>query len=314
MGVGGGFLRTIYKCNEAMQQEKENNKYSEGHLFRIWMDAGDEAPLPEEQVRTAYRRTERRMTDGAVRKVLWACTRVAAVLFIPVALLAIWALFGKEQASEVRWAQVYVPKGEKMEIVLPDSSHIWLNSDSYMVYPDRFSGDERKVFLCGEAFADISHDSSRPFVMETQCADVKVFGTRFNVKSYADDGYTETRLVEGSVAVSFGSQEIMMKPGEQLTVDHSTMTGNLGTFDADGYHSWHDGTYLFRDNTLEEIIRYLERIFDKRILICDSSLLDNRYFVVFSSSMTIEEMLAALDIKSEMKIENKGDVIEIHAR
>ena len=294
--------------------DNKRNGFNDGHLFRIWTDAGNEAPLPEEQIRNAYRRTERRMAGSSAGKFLLTCTKIAASLFIPAVLLSVWALSGKGQATEVTWTQVYVPKGENKEIVLPDSSHIWLNSDSYMVYPDRFSGDERKVFLCGEAFADISHDSSRPFVMETQCADVKVFGTRFNVKSYADDGYTETRLVEGSVAVSFGSREITMKPGEQLTVDHSTMSGSLGTFDADDYHSWHDGTYLFKDNTLEEIIRYLERIFDKRILICDSSLLDNRYFVVFSSSMTVGEMLSALDIKSEMRIENKGDVIELHAR
>ncbi len=312
MGVEACLVRIIYKNGHIMQYNEERRDRK--GLYGIWIDAGRDEPLSGQHIREAYSGVERRIGGGMMRRILAVSTRVAAVMAIPLMLLSLWLLIRDAGRQEIAWQHVYVPKGETGQVVLADGSEIWLNSDSYMVYPDRFDGDVRKIFLCGEAFADIYHDESRPFIVETQYVDIRVLGTVFNVKSYADDSLTETRLVEGSLAVDFGESSELLRPGDQLTVDHATMQGTMDRFDTGSYVSWQQGSYVFRNSSLEEIVRYLERIFDERILICDSELLDNTYFVVFSRNMDLDDMLKALDVRSEMRILHKDDAIELHLR
>ena len=126
-------------------------------------------------------------------------SQVAAVLLVPLVVCAY--LFASRQAPErAEWVEVYAPYGQTRQITLPDGSRVWLNSGTYVFYPDRFDR-ERQLFVSGEVYMDVTKDPDRPFRVDTRNVCIRVLGTRFNVRSYTEDRYVETSLVEGSVSL-----------------------------------------------------------------------------------------------------------------
>ena len=90
-------------------------------------------------------------------------------------------------SREERKNELIVPRGGEYQIVLADGTRVWLNSATKLIFPQNFTGKERRVMLSGEAFFDVARDESKPFIVETSRMDVKVLGTRFNVNAYTQD-------------------------------------------------------------------------------------------------------------------------------
>src|SRR5699024_6029080 len=92
--------------------------------------------------------------------------------------------------------------GRKYKIKLADGTIVHLNSASTLKYPIQFSGNEnRQVYLEGEAYFEVSHDSIHPFVVKTSPLTIKVLGTKFNHRGYITDSLGKTTLTQGKVAV-----------------------------------------------------------------------------------------------------------------
>ena len=190
---------------------------------------------------------------------------------------------------------------------------MWLNSGTYVFYPDRFDR-ERRLFVSGEAYMDVTKDPDRPFRVDTRNVSIRVLGTRFNVRSYTGDKYVETSLLEGSVSLELKRESgtaILMRPGDKILVDNATDAVVHERFDCAHYSSWRDGFHTFRHKSLGEIARDLERIFDVQIVIRDASLPDEEYFATFASGWEIDELLDALNIRHTLRIRRDGRIIEI---
>ncbi|MDD4638942.1 MAG: FecR family protein, partial [Bacteroidales bacterium] len=84
-------------------------------------------------------------------------------------------------------------------IILPDGTRVWLNSNSKLIYPENFSKNSRRVMLYGEACFKVINDKKHPFIVETSKSRIQVLGTTFNVKAYAGEDKEETTLLEGSI-------------------------------------------------------------------------------------------------------------------
>src|SRR4029078_631833 len=97
---------------------------------------------------------------------------------------------------------VSTKRGSKSKVQLPDGTQVWLNADSRIAYNEKFQGNLREVTLEGEAYFDVVRDEKRPFVIHTAAIDIKVLGTAFNVRSYANEKNTETSLIRGSIEVT----------------------------------------------------------------------------------------------------------------
>ncbi|MDE5710242.1 MAG: FecR domain-containing protein [Bacteroides sp.] len=82
---------------------------------------------------------------------------------------------------------LYVPAGQRAELMLADGTKVWLNSRSSLTFPGSFDGDTRQVKLDGEGYFDVAKHAERPFIVETNKYNVRVLGTEFNVKAYAVD-------------------------------------------------------------------------------------------------------------------------------
>lgn len=155
------------------------------------------------------------------------------------------------------------PRAGQYFITLQDSTKVWLNAMSEIVFPSSFDGSERKVEVKGEVYFDVAHDANKPFVVQTEQQEIYVLGTQFNVKAYEDELYQTTTLVEGKVTVkSPESQEkIWLSPSTQAVSQRGQKPKVLNV-DPMEYTSWKDGVIVLNNYDLSEIIKQLERWYD----------------------------------------------------
>jgi ferric-dicitrate binding protein FerR (iron transport regulator) len=128
----------------------------------------------------------------------------AAVVILGVAL---WWMLGRQDAGLTVSIAYSAEKGKIENVTLPDGSSVALNAGSTLEALQGFGGKERRVKLCGEAFFQVEHDKSKPFIVEADGASVRVVGTAFNVSAYSESGSVTTTVAEGKVEFSSGKKE-----------------------------------------------------------------------------------------------------------
>ena len=177
------------------------------------------------------------------------------------------------------------PVGGQFQVTLPDGSKVWLNAETTLKYPSRFTTGERKVEIHGEAYFEVAKDEKKPFrVVLTDSTDILVLGTHFNVMSYGNEKVKEITLLEGSVKVSTQAsnkqQSVVIKPGQQVVFTHdsrltthdSSLTIHYLPFtihdniDSEEITGWKDGWFVFHDAPIESVMRQVERWYDAKIV------------------------------------------------
>ncbi|MGE5496759.1 MAG: FecR family protein [Syntrophothermus sp.] len=203
----------------------------------------------------------------------WAGVAAAAVLSLFAVLL--WTSRPDAPVSADGQAlMTYTTKNaERMPVVLPDGSMAELNAGSSITYYKNFTGNSRQVSFSGQAFFSIKKDG-RPFVIQTSNAEIRVLGTRFEVK--ARSGKTEVGVKEGSVAFKalrgIMDSVVVLKAGQQSICEGSFPPAAAGQAGAGYIAAWLQHKLVFRKTPLTEIADELERTFDKKIILSGSGL------------------------------------------
>lgn len=169
----------------------------------------------------------------------------------------------EEQAGNPEYNTLVVPRQGEFQVVLADGSKVYLNSESEIRYPTFFAGGECRVYLKGEAFFEVTSDTSRPFIVNVGEMDVRVLGTRFNVNAYVPERAIRTTLVSGKVRVSDREDKaaVVLEPGQQAVWKKNGLT--MREVDALAVSAWVDGKFYFEEGmTLEEITEQLQRWYD----------------------------------------------------
>jgi len=165
--------------------------------------------------------------------------------------------------------QLIVPFGRQVKVVLADSTEVWLNAGSRLVYPSQFAENKRKVQLQGEAFFKVSKDKTRPFTVETSHSALKVLGTSFNLRAYPDEKTEETVLVEGSVSIhigkSFFGEDVLLKPDQRIIAGYPDRSYSILEVDVHNYTSWTDGSLVFKEEPLSRVLGRIARFYNVRI-------------------------------------------------
>ncbi|WP_326993564.1 FecR domain-containing protein [Chitinophaga sp. 212800010-3] len=176
--------------------------------------------------------------------------------------------FGEKK--QPRNYELRVPYGKRAYLKLPDGTSLWVNAGSVVQYPSTFAPDKREIFVEGEVYADVLQDAARPFTVKTTRMDVHVLGTTFNLAAYKDDGQSSVVLVTGAVkAQPKGREGTLLKPEQMMTYSGNTCTleKNINT---ENYTSWKDGRYVFRNESIENILRRLSRYYNVTIRLTSS--------------------------------------------
>jgi ferric-dicitrate binding protein FerR (iron transport regulator) len=193
--------------------------------------------------------------------------KIAAVVALT---LAGGFYFYTEKMQEVTSAvhTINVPPGQRVNLLLPDGTRVWLNARSEIKYPAFFSARERKVELNGEAYFEVSHNEKAPFVVHTDKCDIEVLGTTFDVDAYSNSDYFSVALIEGSVKVTNNE-----KPGNTLTLaprykaDYVNGLLSAGVIDDYDTYRWRDGLFCFKNMNFTDLLQRLEKCYDIRICV-----------------------------------------------
>ena len=165
---------------------------------------------------------------------------------------------------EEHYNTLRVPRGGEYSITLSDGTVVYLNSESELRYPVKFVGEDRRVYLSGEAYFDVTQDKAHPFIVDVKNSTVRVLGTSFDVRAYADENEVLTTLVQGSVRFAAGNKSVILKPGEQAVLDKSGRVENRKV-DTYLYTAWKDGVFAFKKQRLEEIMKVVARWYDVNV-------------------------------------------------
>ncbi|MBD1422405.1 FecR family protein [Sphingobacterium chuzhouense] len=154
-------------------------------------------------------------------------------------------------------------RGQQYQLVLPDGTKVWLNAASTLTFPSSFhAAEKRKVQLEGEAYFEVAKDTKKPFIVETKDQKIRVYGTHFNVSSYADEGETRTTLLEGSVGIN---SAFILKPGQQLKTDAKGMS-SIESANISAAIAWRMGFFEFDDENIYQIMRKLSRWYSVEVI------------------------------------------------
>ena len=199
---------------------------------------------------------------------------------------------------------ISTPRGGKYKVILPDQTEVWLNAMSSIRFPTRFTGETREVEVTGEVYFDVTRDLDQPFWVRTENQTIKVLGTQFNVKAYADEESIRTTLVEGSVVVEMEAAILTIQPGQQV-INHRLSEAVVKEADTEQVTAWKEGLFQFWNTDLEEIMRQLSRWYDVEVTYLNAK--KNVSFTGFiSRDVTIANVLHMLEETGNIKFGLEG--------
>jgi transmembrane sensor len=210
--------------------------------------------------------------------------------------------------GELLYNTISTPKGGQYRVTLSDGSKVWLNTASSIYYPVAFAGNERTVIITGEAYFEVAKDVAKPFKVKVNDAVVEVLGTHFNINAYDDEPVLRTTLMEGSVKVSKGNSGTVLMPGQEAQIN---TIGEIKTAAANNEQTlaWKNGSFLFKDAPIENIMRQIARWYDAEI-VYEAKPADH-FNADVSREMPVSKLLHYLELTNRVhfKIENKKIIV-----
>lgn len=243
---------------------------------------------------------------------------VAAIVLVGVLIYNRAVFFNSKNQPAL--VQVQTKATEIKTIVLADGSTVKINSRSKLRYPKQFEGDNRNVYLSGEAFFEVKKDAEHPFIVHTEQLDVKVLGTAFDVKAYQNDAFSETTLIRGKVAISLKNnpeQTFTLKPNDKFTLTNGKPAlSQLTHFDGAGADriletAWTNHELIYKNNSFDEIARLFERWYDVKIAFKEPDLKTLK-FTGHVDKETVAEALNVLKLIENFNYSIKGKNVYIY--
>ncbi|MDR1864322.1 MAG: FecR domain-containing protein [Bacteroidales bacterium] len=288
-------------------------------IQRAWAEIMRENSAFEPDREKAWRMVEGRLAIGSAggmkRKTLWY-VRVAAAAVLPaVGIFAGMYLKSSPDPMDTPAAKVtytdYQTQSGKSLVSLPDGSRVWLNAHSALRFPSNFGSAERQVTVSGEAFFDVAHDPDLSFTVQLNDLNVKVHGTRFNVREYGN-GDAEVTLLNGSVSLfAVRQSEILLEPGYTATYSHERHTVNVAPADTLTAALWAGNKLVIEDQPLEKVVQILQIWFGKKIEI-DPKLRTTSFYRLTVRDESFEEILQLMQKTGNFKYKPERNKVIIY--
>ena len=242
--------------------------------------------------------------------------RLAAIAASVLLLIAVFKTdFFSDEKDRV-FKNIVIPKdtaaNAKSKLTLPDGTLVYLNANSYLEYGQDFNTVNRDVVLTGEAYFDVAHNPVKPFVVHTSKATIKVLGTRFNVKNYADATW-EATLLQGKIEMYLNNKpknKLTLEPSQKVSVAALEKRSGLQSDDFKisvtkikplkddiAETAWMENKLVFVDQPLHEIAKDLEREFGIKVRFKSDKSRNNKYTGAFKND-NLQQILEILDLSN----------------
>ncbi|SEL54792.1 FecR family protein [Parapedobacter koreensis] len=200
---------------------------------------------------------------------------------------------------------LFVPKGRDFNITLPDGSDVWLNTESALEFPTRFTGGERRVTISGEAFFEVASDKKNPFIVAANDAEVIATGTQFNVKAYRDEKAMYATLVEGVITMATPGESLMMAPSQQAVSEVGVMGIQVHPINVANIIAKKNGYFAFYKQDITSIMKEVSRWYDVEVYFQGEVSL-RLFGGTFSRKRTLSELLEYFESIGNFKFKQKG--------
>lgn len=219
----------------------------------------------------------------------------AAVVILTVSVSGTF-YFTKNAYSEVAMVEKFTQDGDMNKIELPDGSMVQTNSGTLLLYPKTFKGDTRTVYLIGEANFKVKKNPDKPFIVKSTTMSVTALGTEFNVAAYPESGEIVATLINGKIKVECDGekQSYTLIPGQQITYSKNNAKCLLSNANLEEVTAWQKGLFVFKGDTMKEILNILERRFNITFQCNISGFSDDKYNFRFRQNANIEEIMGIM--------------------
>lgn len=229
----------------------------------------------------------------------------AAILIIPLVLGGLfWQKFTVPEKAVTTYKEVITSNGSRLVFNLDDGTKVWLNAGSSLKYPDKFTSQQRSVYLKGEAYFEVKSDVSKPFIVNTQSISVKATGTKFNVRAFMGQKQSEVSLLSGKVSVfksGVADKSIisLLKANQHLDYNTISQQGEVEEGDLYKFVAWREGKLIFRNDPLSDVLERIGEFHNVHFQFKDKKLLEYRYHITFQNE-SLPEILEILKASSPM--------------
>lgn len=284
-------------------KQSDQNKDDFSQIRDLWLLSNatskddEETEMALDKLKRKILRTEKK--KNIFSPFVYQIMKIAAV-FIMLFIVGYSSFYWGEKSTEsntVILNRLLTAKGGKGRFILPDSTVVWLNSNTILEYPETFSASVREVHLEGQAYFEVKKNKKKPFKVHAGEMEVEVLGTHFTVENYQHKSELEAVLVEGSIKISGCnmSHSVVLTPGELISYNKKSERTDIQVIDTDNYTNWMHDRMTFDNSKLSDIIINLEKWFITEIE-CDPDFSQN---VSMSFSVqngeTLDDILKAMD-------------------
>lgn len=299
----------------------------DSHCMDTWMDeewqaAPDQIPaeVKERILNRIYLLMDKSeqttsLPSPRMRWMRWA--KYAAVILFPILLFVLGYNYSDTRylrSSASQTTAILTNKGERVKIILPDSSIAWVNSESRLSYAADYNMKKRTLHLEGEAYFDVRKNPDAPFIVKTDYFSVKALGTEFGVCAYQSDKNASAVLVKGKVEVERDSRKMILLPDEKILFDKEKNQMVKGEcVDSRRFAEWKNGNIYLENETLDEAIHRLKRIYPLNVVF-ESEEVKLKRFTGYLRSDNLTSVLEALMLSSHVQCEQRSDTVFFRAQ
>lgn len=313
------YLDDLYTKEEAsllLQSMKDagNKDMMDELATEVWEESGSQQTVTDlerekykKEARLLLKRLEHKKRTW-FRRVALVAASAAAVVAIVVGSIGYFRYINEEQ---VTYAEVVTSFGEKKQVTLPDGTLLILNSCSQVRYPNQFRGDIRKVELEGEGYFRVASNEKMPFIVKTGRFDVRVLGTRFDVKSYPTDEIVSVSVESGKVQVDLPEAMMRLTAKEQVLINTTSGEYNKKREERE-VAAWIKGSLRFNSTPIRDVAKELERVYNCRITFAPDQKFDNS-ITGEHDNKSLEAVLQSIQfISGDIKYKKEGQDILLY--
>ncbi len=209
--------------------------------------------------------------------------------------------------GEPEYHELSIPRKGFYQLVLPDGSRVWVNSESSIRYPSRFTGPERRVTVTGETYFEVAKDPRHPFIVSVNGVDIAAVGTAFNINAYPDEEGLRATLAEGKIKITGDQRQEYLEPGQQLLVQQNQWM--LRTVDIAPVTAWTKQQFKFKGSTIEEVMRSVERWYDARVVFREK--VNDHFTGTIDRNVPVSQLLKLLEATGRVHFRVEGNTITV---
>lgn len=236
----------------------------------------------------------------------------ASILIVALLIAGGYNFYNAKDKKQTIYVQYHAGVGKLLIKKLPDGSTVWLNARSDIKFEENFKGDNRDVFLTGEAYFDVAHNPDKPFVVHTGTVGTKVLGTAFDIDAYEKDKVKVT-VTRGKVRVADGeTQLVLLTKNNQLRYDFKTKSIEKLDVNTNLATSWTVGELVFDNVTLLEASKVISRQYNVEFVFNDPEIERTKFVISFKNSVKIDQLLDVLSKLNHFTYQIKDNKITIN--